>query len=336
MIYITFVATALGRAYIWYIFGHRSTPTSNNYRTMKHYLVAILALGIISFSSCKKDELIQRPVTPQEVHRVSKIKIKNYINRTYIDILGRNPTNEEMDSIVVDMEENDLSAESRLRFIKKIQTDTTFRFGDSTYAKVYYQRVYDMVKAKMIEGTNDDEFYKVIGNASFSIRIARLEGDSVRVFSALERIDRAQKVLDSKQQYRYGEITLSEMFSRMANNHVYDLININTFNFVNATFDDYFYRFPSGPEFDIGFDIIQNNAIGYLFGGYASNKAEYTKLLTESDEFYLGLINWTYLSLLSRSPSAQESSNIFSKLKVNGNFQEVQQIIASSDEYANF
>jgi hypothetical protein len=303
---------------------------------MKHYLAAILALGILTISSCQKDEFIERDATPLDVHRVSDIKIKNYVNRTYIDILGRNPTDIEMDSIVVDLKDNDLSAESRLRFIERIQTDSTFRQGDSTYEKVYYQRIYDMVKAKMIEGTNDDEFYKVIGNASFSLRIARLEGDSVRVYRALETIDRAQKVLDSKHQYRFGEITLNEMFARMANNHVYDLININTFNFVNATFDDYFYRFPSGPEFEIGFDIIQNNAIGFLFDGYASNKAEYTRLLTGSDEFYLGMINWTYLSLLSRSPSAQESSNIFAKLKLNGSLQEIQQIIASSDEYANF
>jgi hypothetical protein len=292
---------------------------------------------LVIFGSCtKKEQILKGNNTPLDVHRVSTIKIKNYVNRTFIDIIGRNPTNEEMDSIVTDLEERNLSKEARQEFINRIQTDNSFREGDSSYQKVYHQRVYDMVKSKMIEGTDDSEFYRTIGNARFAVKVARLNGDSVRVYSALASIARAQKVIDSKEDYRRGTIKINEMFARMSNNNVYDIINMNTFNFVNASFDDMFYRFPTQEEFGIAFDIVQNNEIGYLFNGYASNKAEYCTILSNSDEFYVGLINWTYNNLLSRNPTAQEVNNLFATLQEDTNFQWLQYTIASSDEYANF
>jgi hypothetical protein len=304
---------------------------------MKYHHLFLAFCVFIFFGSCsEKEQVVQKNNTPLDVHRVSTIKIKNYVNRTFIDILGRNPTDEEMDSIVVNLEKNNLSSKSRLDFIIKIQTDNSFRIGDSSYQKVYYQRVYDMVKSKMIEGTDDGEFNRTIGNAKFAVKVARLNGDSVRVFRSLASIDRAQNVLNSKLDYRYGRITINEMFARMANNAVYDDINMNTFNFVNATFDDMFYRFPTQEEFNIAFDIVQNNEIGFLFGGYATNKSEYCTVLSQSDEFYVGLINWTYNNLLSRNPTAQEVNNLFAKLRRTDNFQWLQYTLASSDEYANF
>jgi hypothetical protein len=304
---------------------------------MKYPFLCLAVCVLFIFGSCtKKEEIIKSNNTPLDVHRVSTIKIKNYVNRTFIDIIGRNPTTEEMDSIVKNLEENNLSRESRVEFITRIQSDTIFRIGDSSYQKVYYQRVYDMVKSKMIEGADDTEFYRTIGNAKFAVKVARLNGDSVRVYRSLNTIIRAQNVVDSKLAYRYGTIKINEMFARMANNGVYDVINMNTFNFVNASFDDMFYRFPTQEEFLVAFDIVQNNEIGFLFNGYATNKSEYCTLLSVSDEFYVGLINWTYNNLLSRNPSAQEVNNLFAKLRDNDDFQWLQYTIASSDEYANF
>lgn len=304
---------------------------------MKYHLLFIVLLCAFVLGSCKeREELVQKNNEPLDVHRVSTIKIKNYVNRTYIDILGRNPTDEEMDSIVSDLEARNLAQEARVEFIQRLQTDNSFRVGDSSYQKVYYQRIYDMAKSKLLEGADDSEFTRIIGNNNFAIRVARLEGDSVRVFRALDRIATAQNVLNSAGDYRFGIIEINDMFARMANNPVYDQINMNTFNFINASFDDFFYRFPTQEEFDIAYEIIQNNEAGFLFGKYAGNKAQYCQVLSQSDEFYVGLIIWTYNAILSRDPNAQEINNLFDKLRDTRDFQWLQYTLASSDEYANF
>ena len=156
------------------------------------------------------------------------------------------------------------------------------------------------------------------------------------MYAALEQIERNQKVVEGKVEMRNGEITINELFARLMNNNVYDYINMNSFNFVNASFDDLFMRFPTQEEFDIAYEIIERNQVGGLFGGFASTKAEYCKLLTESDEFYEGLIRWTYETLMGREATSQEVVNHFSKIIINKDFKQLQMDILITDEYADF
>ncbi len=297
------------------------------------YLAAFAAL-----SGCKTEYVDKRfdGNDALDPGSVPTVKVENYVNRLYIDLLGRVPTMLEMQREVTALKDKKLTKEARLELIIKLQSDTTFSEGDSSYQKAYYQRVYDMVKARLCEGFADGEFTRFAGLAQFSLTVARLEGDSIGVFQALEQIARNERVVLSRQEYRFGSITLNEMFARMLDNNVYDNINMNTFNFVNASFDDLFYRFPTKQEFDAAYQIIETNKIGPLMGKFASNKREYCLLLTSSDEFYEGIIKWVYLNLLGREPMTEESNALFTDFKSDGNLQLLQQKILVTDEYANF
>lgn len=297
----------------------------------------LIALAVLTFTSCKKTE--EQEFTGNEAlvpHRVSTIRVENYVNRVFIDLIGRSPLPEELQWGVEMLRSDKLSARVRLDLVTFLQTDTAYREGDISYKDKYYQRIYDIVKSRMCEGAADVEFTRYIGLAEQSIRIGRIEGDSIAVFRGLEQQRRNAEVVESRLAYMRGEITLNEMFARMLNNNVYDVINMNTFNFVNASFDDLFYRFPTQTEFGIAYGIIDRNEVGTLFGGFASNKREYCDLLCHSAEFYEGIINWTYLSLMGREASTQEVHNLYADLVATSNFQELQQKIMVTDEYADF
>lgn len=297
-----------------------------------------LGLIFLSLFSCKTEQIDKKydGNDPLATGNVPTVKIENYVNRLFIDLLGRVPTQVEMAAEVADLKANKVSLEYRLKLIEKLQSDDTYVEGDSSYKKAYYQRIYDMVKARLCEGFADGEFTRFAGLAQFSLKVARLEGDSVAVFAALEQIARNNRVVESNDQYRFGQITLNEMFARMLDNNVYDNINMNTFNFVNASFDDLFYRFPTQNEFNIAYSIIETNKPGSLFGGFASNKREYCLLLTSTGEFYEGLIKWAYISLMGREPTTSEIYALYDDFLKDGNFQVLQQKILVTDEYANF
>ncbi len=269
-------------------------------------------------------------------HRVPTIKIEQYVNRLFIDIVGRSALEAELATETDTLKEANLSAASREALITKLQSDTTPVLGDSSYAIAYNQRLYDIMKSRMCEGANDGDFLRYVGNARFSLKVARLNGDSIRVYRSLEIIERNQAVVDGKADLKNGVITINELFARMLDNHVYDNINMNTFNFVNASFDDLFFRFPTQTEFDIAFSIIGENITGSLFGGFAGTKGEYCQLLTESDEFYEGLIRWTYHTLMARDATSQEVANHFDNLVLTGDFKQLQLEILRTDEYADF
>lgn len=301
----------------------------------KFLFILFFTAGLLS--SCTKTENKVFPDNePKGPHRIPTIKIESYVNRLFIDIVGRSALEVELANETDTLKQSMLSEEARRHLVTKLQLDTLPREGDSSYWVAYHQRLYDIMKSRMCEGAPDSEFTRYVGNARFALKVARLEGDSIRVFSALETIERNLNVVNGKFEMRDGEITINQLFARLMNNNVYDNINMNTFNFVNASFDDLFLRFPTQTEFTTAFDIIEKNRTGSLLGGFAGTKAEYCELLSESEEFYEGLIRWAYQTMLGRDASTQEVVNHFVKLIDHKDFKKLQEDILITDEYADF
>jgi len=122
----------------------------------------------------------------------------------------------------------------------------------------------------------------------------------------------------------------------MIDNGIYDIINMNTFNFVRATFDQLVWRLPTAQEFDHSFNMIQFNQTEELFGLLGSDKNDYVRILTESNEMYEGMLIWCYQVFLSRPPTPGE---VVTLLPVYIQSRDINWVIAQilvTDEYANF
>lgn len=287
-------------------------------------------------SCSKKGEKIVTGNVPKNYENVSTVKVENYINRLYIDLLGREPLDTENDRDLGFLRGGNLSYDTRKLLITRLMTDSIFVPGDSSYKRAYYQRIYDLTKARLVEGAEEGEFYGQAGNAAFALRSSRLLGDSIGVFQAMETIDKCLNVPRSRRRYQVGEITINKMYAAMLNNPIYDQINMNSLNFVDASFDDMFFRFPTRDEFTIAYDIIESSKPGSLFTGYAGNKAEYCAMLVNSKEFSEGIIKWCYLSLIGREPNTQETFNLVKDFYATQNLQKIQTQILITDEYAHF
>lgn len=297
----------------------------------------LLISTLLLYTSCtKKDEKVIAGNVPKTYENVSTVKVENYINRLYIDLLGREPLDAENDRDLGFLRSGNLSYDTRKLLITRLMTDSAFVPGDSSYKRAYFQRIYDLSKARLLEGASENEFYEIIGPAQFGLTSSRLLGDSIGVFAAMETISKCTNVLKSRRAYQYGLITINDMYAYMLNNDIYDKINMNSLNFVNASFDDMFFRFPTRDEFTIAYDIIERSKSGSLFGGYAGNKAEYCAMLVNSREFSEGIIKWCYLTLIGREPSTQETYNLVRDFHNTKNLQQVQKLILITDEYAHF
>lgn len=292
---------------------------------------------LFALSSCKKDEeTVFENNTIPDYDEVPTILVQNYVNRLFIDLIGREPVDVEMDNEVAFLEENNLSADARQTLIDKLMFDEAFIEGDSSYNHAYYQRIYESAKARMIEGASEGSILE-----DYNILFGQAYADSVNGnFTSYElnktAYEKLQAVMDSRIELREGEITIDEMFRRLIDNQIYDQINMNSFNFVNATFDDLFYRFPTTEEFDNAYQIIDANQAGVIFGQVAQNKAEYLEILTTTSEYFEGMIHWAFISLLAREPSSNEVFTLIGNFQNDLNFPAVQRSILITDEYAGF
>ena len=304
---------------------------------MQQQRFAIFLLSFfILFSGCKKDpELVPDNDAPH-YSEVSDLLIENYIQRVYIDQIGREPFDTEMNSERMTLKAAELSFDSREAMIIKLQSNTDFIEGDISYKHAYYNRLYEQGKARFMEAASNAEIGEVMGPIAGGILPDSLNGNWEGVAERRLQLAKLQAVLDSEEAYFNGEIEMSDMCAAMLNNAVYDEINMNTFNFVNASFDNTFFRFPTDAEFYAGFNMIEYNQPGSLLGKSGQNKSEYVDILVESREFYEGLIVWSYQIMLAREPSAAETNQLMIDFWVDHDLQKVQKAIMITDEYAHF
>ncbi len=301
---------------------------------MKSFLTCIIV--VFFMFSCKKEKEVFEDNTIPEYSGIATIAVENYVNRLFIDLLGREPLDTEMSLEVFALESVGLSHASRELLVSKLQTNNDSLPGDSSYFKAYNRKFYEDTKARLLEGISDGN---LIDEYNLKINMATndsLNGNLVAYelnFAAAQRI---LAVVNSQYQYREGLISIEDMYASMILSDIYDQINMNTFNFINACFDDLYYRFPTQAEFDNSFPIIENNEPGQILGEVAQNKDEYVTILVEDAEFREGLVRWAYQSLLSREPSSSERFESINDLAAGENAAHLQKEILITDEYAGF
>lgn len=291
---------------------------------------------VLLFSACEKEQTVFENNAIPDYEGVSGVLLNNYVNRVFIDLIGREPLNSEMEQEVALLRENNLSVASRTDLVTRLISSTDFVEGDSSYRRAYSVKVYENMKARFIEGASDaliQQRYGIIRNNAIA---DSLEGNLTAYAIKMAEANRLQELLASRGEFETGEITIATMTERMVFNAIYDEINMNTFNFVNACFDDLYFRFPSTAEFEVAYQIVELNEAGTLFGQTAQDKAGFVQLMTSTGEYTEGMITWAYQSLLSRNPQSHEVFQLAPAFENNQALSEIQQTILISDEYAGF
>ncbi len=297
-------------------------------------IVYILVLLFFT-SSCKKDNIIPDNNAPY-YDEIPTLLLENYVNRAYIDLLGREPLDDEMINDVQFLRNNDVSIGSRDTLLYKLQYDTNFVVGDSSYKIAYFHRFYDMVKVRLIEGASNAYINSENANWLFYYRQDSIAGNMIDGNKKLLEYNKLNDIIKSEKQYMNGTISIKEYHKRMIYNSIYDDINMNTFNYINAVFDNLLFRFPTDYEFNECKLMIDDNSTQLLMGSSGNSKFDMADIICNSDEFYEGLVNWTHITFLGREATAQEKDELMNDLIINNDYQKIQRIIMSSDEYAHF
>ena len=150
------------------------------------------------------------------------------------------------------------------------------------------------------------------------------------MYKRLLEYNKLNDILKSEKQYRNGVISVSEYHRRMVYNSIYDDINMNTFNYINAIFDNLLFRYPTSYEFNECKLMIDDNSTQILMGSSGNCKYDVTTIICNSDEFYEGLVNWSYITFLGREPNVQERDELMNNLITYNDYQRIQRIILVS------
>jgi len=302
-----------------------------------HFWVGILLVLIAGvFGSCSEEVNLVPDNEPTSDFNISDLKIENYVNRIYIDLISREPLNTELSEEVDSLKAAGLSRASRLKIIRKLMTDTTFRPNEFSYQAAYVENLYTLAKVRNLEGVGDGALRLAIGIARNGMVKDSIEENWDAYHEKQALVRRNQAVLDSKGLLLEGQIRYHEMFAYMIDNTVYDQINMNAFNFIRAVFDELLWRLPTEGEFDRSFDMIEHNENRELFGQMGSHKDDFIDIIIQSDGMHEGMIIWAYQTLLNRAPSPGEIVTLLPRYIETGDINLIFEEILVTDEYANF
>ncbi|MEL7340095.1 MAG: hypothetical protein AAGM67_06380 [Bacteroidota bacterium] len=298
--------------------------------------IKILFLLPLLFA-CREGQVIVIPDNdPPAYNAIPLIVIENYINRLYIDLLGREPLSDEKDNTLALLRAEDLSSSVRDSIVRELQRNTEFIPIDSSYRRAYAWRQYELAKERVLEGASEALIAYRIDRMIEKAYEDSLKGDQAGIVFAREE----QAKLEAVQQIPYllksDEMQYGYAFESLVQNYIYDDIHKGTANFIDASFSDLLGRFPTESEYDNAFQIIEFNIPGFVLGKTCTNKAEYTRVLVQSREFAEANIRWAYSNLLSRQPSSEEMLELVEVYFVDQDFEKVQRKIMTSDEYAQF
>ncbi len=282
-------------------------------------LLSIGFLLIIFFSACKKSELEQIPSNePPPDKTISSVTVENYITRTYILALGREPDPTEFNQAFTNLTAAKVDSISRRNFLNQVFSSNDFR-----------AHVYEENKINLLNNIDTADFTNWITLFTY------LLSDSTYVlqWTFLQyEVDRLIPLRNAYSEYINGSIEVDELQRRMCNNYEYDLINMGSANFVISTFQNLINRNPTGSEQQSGISIVDgNNAVIFLQAG--SSKNDYLNILTHSSNYFEGQVVFLYQKYLNRLPNTLEMAGGTSKYQSTGDFTAVQYDILASDEF---
>jgi len=297
---------------------------------------AFVLLATIIFScflfSCKKDpsiEEIHKDTTlnnnnPPPYTGVSDDKITAYINKLYIDLLGRAPTTTEITSNLNYLDQNALTDASRDTVIQHLITTRT-----------YYNRLFYINANEFLNGTDSAAIQDEVYALQFFYYLDSLAGNYGNLIYYTYELNRIYTLQSITNNWMNGTITMNEYYAAFINNYFYDQVNMGTENFVKGSFDDLFRRAPTADELLQGKNIV-NNVAGILFLQNGGSKGDYVTIVTTCDEFYEGLVKKTFEQLLLRDPTSDEEGTYTIQLKNTLNFQQFEKALMKTSEYAGF
>jgi hypothetical protein len=297
-------------------------------------LLSVLLLFIVSVAvmgGCRKslteeiylDTLITDNDAPP-YDGVSEVQVSNYINKLFIDLIGREPTAQELSEIKTFLAANELDFASRDSVAEKL-------LGSDDY----FLRLAAITSADFINAVDSSGIAYEIALIEFVWELDSINGNFQNYIYYQAELNKLFALQSAAADYAAALIGVNEFFARYLNNYFYDQVNMGSENFVKGSFDDLFRRSPTDAELQNGVAMV-DNASSILFLQSGNSKGQYIGIVTTCDEFYEGLVKKSFQQLLLREPGSQEIASGISAIKQNNDWQAYIKSIVKTDEYAGF
>ena len=281
-------------------------------------LLALLLL-LAALVGCETEPLkrVGNNVPPPDTLYSSE-EVNLYVNKLYINLLGRKPLDNELSQALATIGASNLSPASRVAV-----------FNSIIIQREYAQRVFDILWAEHLNNV-DTAFIKFEIGAQQNF-LFQNPGSPIK--TEIEKsIDRMQMLMRIPRDIHARTLNQQDAFKRTINNYFYDQVNMGTENFVRATFEAFFLRAPTAAELQTGVSMCEGYT-SVLFLREGASKEDYMNILLTSGEFYQGQVINLYLRYFLRRPTNDEARSLSAQYAASRDYIQLQRSLLTSDAY---
>jgi hypothetical protein len=255
---------------------------------------------------------------------VTLIQVQTYVNRLYIDLIGRIPLQQEMDANVKLIQSSPFSDSVRQIIINGLINKPD-----------YYKRFFQLSSARMLNATDSGGISQEMQLLDNQITNYTKLGDKFNADVILIEVQKLADLQNAYPDYQKGTINISTFMARILNNYFYDQVNMGTFNFMKGTFENLLHRSPTLSEQKNSENMI-NGTAAFLFLMDGSTKGDFINIITSSRDFYEGQVVEAFTRYLVRSPSSAELSTYTALIMPKMDLKPMITKILATKEYAGF
>ena len=281
---------------------------------MRYIWIAFLLI----IGACGKNPIIIDGNTPPPDSTIETAIVDNYINKLYISMLGREPSNSEF-STAKNILSEAVSMESREQLIDIVQSNED-----------YYDNLFDIYRSDYLNGVDTVE----LREQYIEVYADLIENETDPIILDVYQL-RYQNLLELYNLGDYlknGIINTVEAHKKCVNNLVYDDINMGTENYIISMFQNFLHRYPTLAELNNA-TIMVDGEQANCFGVNGDSKSNFNDIFFNHYGYFEGVIIDTYIKLLLRHPNSEEVSFYTIKFMSDLSFKNLQKSLLASDEF---
>lgn len=303
-----------------------------NMRKNVFFLCSLFMLLLLQ-SGCRKTvhgEVHENLIVPVQhgslPTSISTVALNAYINKLYVDLLGREPLSQELSAAV-----------SNFRSAPTTQAAKDDLVAQLLLNKNFYDQLFIKSANNLLNGTSKLEVAQQGALFQSLYQSSLANNDPVSANYVLSEYNRVADLYYADSLYRIGNLSINQFYARFLNNYFFDQINMGSENFVKACFEGLFHRAATANELAAGKTMVDGFSAATLFGQSGTGKGDFIQIIVYSNDFYEGMIRGAYLTFLLRNPSDKELNTLQNELAANNHdyLYLLKNILASSN-YAGF
>lgn len=280
---------------------------------------ALMCFCII-FSSCKKYETVtETNNTPPPDNTVDEVTIENYVNKSFITLIGREPTTAELGFYKQNLLNSNFSKTERKEFLQDV-----IKLPD------YLTHTYTTYLAELLNNQDTADISLMIGLYGILLNDTMYAPFWSIIQEEQIRLINFQKF---NSDWVTGSKRIDQLHRIMIDNYFYDQINMGSLNYVISVFQHFLLRNPSSNEETSCVAMIDGQS-ALLFGQLGKSKKDFNDIFFNSDDYFEGQVRKHFLKYYFREPDNAEMIKYTKDLKTYKDFTKFQAEILAEDEFA--